>query len=203
VNVNGQVRVPCFDEVADFHGHVCVGLALGYRVAKAAMAALGCERPRDEELVAVVENNSCAVDAIQMVTGCTFGKGNLVFRDYGKHVYTFFDRRSGRGVRLSERYRGLEEGADTRSLTEAVFAGAATPEQQEAFRAHMRAGAEAILSAPEADFLVITEATGESPARAALEPSEDCDECGEPTMRSRLVEVNGRRLCRECRARES
>lgn len=200
--MNEQVRVPSFEQVAEFHGHICVGLALGYRVAKAAMAALGCERPRDEELVAVVENKSCAVDAIQMVTGCTFGKGNLVFRDYGKHVYTFFDRSTGRGVRVSERYRGLEEDADTRSTMEAVFAGAATPEQQEAFRAHMRAKAEAVLSAPEADFLVVTEAAGEPPPRARIEPSEECDGCGEPTMRSRLVEVNGRRLCRECRARE-
>jgi len=45
-------------------------------------------RAEDEELVAVVENNLCAVDAVQVMTGCTFGKGNLIFRDYGKQVYT-------------------------------------------------------------------------------------------------------------------
>src|ERR1700687_5756679 len=95
-------------EVIQFHGHLCSGLALGYRVAKAALRELGGDRPRDEELVAVVENDSCAVDAVQFITGCTFGKGNLIFRDYGKHVYTFFNRRTGQGVRISEDYRGFE-----------------------------------------------------------------------------------------------
>src|SRR5512147_2395515 len=91
-----------------FHGHLCPGLALGYRVAKAALRELGADRPQDEELVAVVENDSCAADAIQFVTGCTFGKGNLVFRDYGKHVYTFYNRRNGKGVRISADFREFE-----------------------------------------------------------------------------------------------
>ena len=95
-------------DTVQFHGHLCPGLALGYRVAKAALRELKADRPHDEELVAVVENDSCAVDAIQYITGCTFGKGNFVFRDYGKHVYTFFNRRTGQGVRISEDYRGFE-----------------------------------------------------------------------------------------------
>jgi len=200
--VKERSQLPSIEQVVDFHGHLCPGLALGYRTAKVALAALGCERPRDEELVAVVENASCAVDAIQMVARCTFGKGNLAFRDYGKHVYTFFDRKSGRGVRVSERYRGFDEDEDFLSLREVVSSGEATLEQREAFRAAMRAKLEAILSAPEADFLVVTEVTDEPPPKARIEPSEDCAECGESTMASRLVEVSGRRLCRECRARE-
>jgi formylmethanofuran dehydrogenase subunit E len=199
--MNEQTSLPSIEEAKAFHGHLCPGLALGYRVAKAALAALGCGRPRDEELVAVVENNSCAVDAIQVVAGCTFGKGNLIFRDYGKHVYTFFDRRSGRGVRVSERYR-FEGDDDFGELSAAAFSGEATSEQRQALRAKMRANAEAILTAPEADFLVVTETTDQAPPKASIEPSEDCAECGEPTMVSRLAEVSGRRLCRECGARE-
>src|SRR5512147_1538276 len=98
-------------DAIQFHGHLCPGLALGYRVAKAALRELGAERPEDEELVAVVENDSCAVDAIQFITGCTFGKGNLIFRDYGKHVYTFYDRATGKAVRISEDFRGFENDA--------------------------------------------------------------------------------------------
>ncbi len=89
-----------FDEVVAFHGHACPGLALGYRVALYALRKLA-GRASDEELVAIVENNSCAVDAVQVMTGCTFGKGNLIFRDYGKQVYTFIDRTSGSGVRIA------------------------------------------------------------------------------------------------------
>ncbi len=56
---------------------------------------------QDEEIVAVVENDSCAVDAVQVLTGCTFGKGNLLFKDHGKQVYTFINRNTNDAVRVS------------------------------------------------------------------------------------------------------
>jgi len=91
-----------FDEVVKFHGHSCPGLALGYRVAVAAVKELNMENiSEDEEVVAIVENDSCAVDAIQVLTGCTFGKGNLIFKDCGKQVYTFIKRPSEEAVRIS------------------------------------------------------------------------------------------------------
>ena len=34
-------RMKTIDDVAEFHGHVCPGLALGYRVSVAALNALG------------------------------------------------------------------------------------------------------------------------------------------------------------------
>src|SRR5512143_3431096 len=110
-------------DAIQFHGHLCPGLALGYRVAKAALRELDAERPQDEELVAVVENDSCAADAIQFITGCTFGKGNLIFRDYGKHVYTVYHRRTGKGVRIAEDYRGFENDARYPELKKRQQAG--------------------------------------------------------------------------------
>jgi formylmethanofuran dehydrogenase subunit E len=83
-----------YEELIAFHGHSCPGLAIGYRMTKAALFFLGVKRAYDEELVAIVENDACGVDAVQYLSGCTFGKGNLVFKDYGKRVYTFFSRRS-------------------------------------------------------------------------------------------------------------
>ncbi|HOY64875.1 MAG TPA: formylmethanofuran dehydrogenase subunit E family protein, partial [bacterium] len=69
-----------YERVVEFHGHSCIGSALGYRVALKALEWLKANRAEDEEIVCVVENNSCAVDAIQAITGCTFGKGNLIFK---------------------------------------------------------------------------------------------------------------------------
>ena len=63
-----------YDEIVRFHGHECPGLAIGYRMATAAMETLDSFRAEDEELVAIVENDACGVDALQCVTGCTFGK---------------------------------------------------------------------------------------------------------------------------------
>jgi len=93
-----------FEEVVRFHGHVCPGLAMGFRAASLAVQELASLRAGDEELVAIVENTSCAVDAIQMVSGCTAGKGNLIFRDYGKQVYTFIRRADGAALRLALRW---------------------------------------------------------------------------------------------------
>jgi len=72
----------------EFHGHTCPGLAIGFQAARVLMERLGVLRAPDEELVAIVETDACGADAIQVMTGCTFGKGNFVFKDYGKHAFS-------------------------------------------------------------------------------------------------------------------
>lgn len=90
-----------WEKAVKFHGHSCPGLALGCRVAHDALLLLGLDsRSEDEEVVCVAETESCAVDAIQVITGCTLGKGNLVLRMRGKHAFTFFARATGGAVRL-------------------------------------------------------------------------------------------------------
>jgi formylmethanofuran dehydrogenase subunit E len=56
------------DEVVRFHGHQCPGLAIGIQTARLAIREVGCHCP-DEEVVAVVGNDMCAVDGIQYMTG--------------------------------------------------------------------------------------------------------------------------------------
>jgi formylmethanofuran dehydrogenase subunit E len=96
---------PDFQRCADFHGHICPGLSIGFR---AAMDWLRENRAEDEELVAIVETDACGADAIQVLTGCTFGKGNFHYRDYGKQAFSLFGRTSGRGVRVCLRPGALE-----------------------------------------------------------------------------------------------
>ena len=70
--------IKSYDAAVAFHGHACPGLALGYRAAEYALQHLRTGRSDDEDLVAIVENDACGVDAIQMVAGCSVGKGNLI-----------------------------------------------------------------------------------------------------------------------------
>jgi len=88
-----------WEKAMEFHGHICLGLAFGYRAAKAGMDLIGAKRAPDEEVVVIAETDNCGVDAIQVVTGCTMGKGNLIFKDYGKNAYTFVSRNTGKAVR--------------------------------------------------------------------------------------------------------
>ena len=98
-----------------------------------AMDWLKENRAEDEELVAIVETDACGADAIQVLTGCTFGKGNFHYRDYGKQAFTLFGRKSGRGVRVCLRPGALEPTARHRQLMERIRGNEATREEQEEF----------------------------------------------------------------------
>jgi formylmethanofuran dehydrogenase subunit E len=182
-------------EVIQFHGHLCPGLALGYRVAKAALRELKADRPHDEELVAIVENDSCAVDAVQFITGCTFGKGNLIFRDYGKHVYTLFNRRTNQGVRISEDYRGFEGDQRYPELKKRQEAGEDVTREMQVFKMEKAA---AILKADEKEILTITTVSSPPPEEAKIRGSLRCSVCGEKFMGSRSREKNGKVMCIPC-----
>jgi formylmethanofuran dehydrogenase subunit E len=170
-----------YEELIAFHGHSCPGLAIGYRMTKAALFFLGVKRAYDEELVAIVENDACGVDAVQYLSGCTFGKGNLVFKDYGKRVYTFFSRRSGRGVRV-------------------LYDSGSIPETISADRDRHR---DWILSAPEDKILSLREVFIEEPERASVRESVRCDRCGEHVMATRTRQKNGVTLCIPCAQEEA
>lgn len=187
-----------FNRCADFHGHVCPGLAIGYRAARAGLEWLREHRASDEELVALVETDACGVDAVQVLTGCTFGKGNLVYKDYGKQVYTFLGRRTGRGVRVALKTGALEVNDAHRALMEKIRKETATDEERGSFWAHHREAACQVLEMPLADLFTVQAVDTVLPGKAKIEPSVACAACGEPTMRSKMVEVSGRSLCREC-----
>ena len=85
---------------AEFHGHVCGGLAIGYQAARYAAELLNIGFSKDEEIVCIAENDACGVDAIQVMLGCSVGKGNLLFHMRGKQAFSFYDRTSGKSVRL-------------------------------------------------------------------------------------------------------
>jgi len=90
-----------FKNSIQLHGHACIGLAVGYVAAMTAMERLGLQRAQDEELIAIAECDACGVDAIQAVLGCTLGKGNLIYRDHGKNVFTVIDRRKNDAMRIA------------------------------------------------------------------------------------------------------
>ncbi len=165
-----------YSDIIRFHGHACPGLAIGYRMATAAMEELGTSRAKDEELVAIVENNACGVDALQCVTGCTFGKGNLIFHDYGKRVYTLYSRARRRGVRV-------------------VFHGQKIPDQ---VRENRETLPEWVLNAPRDAILTVTPATVQEPEPAKVHRSVACAFCGELVMESRLREIEGKPTCIPC-----
>ncbi len=186
-----------FEECVRFHGHSCPGLALGYLAAKAGLDEFKTERAEDEELVCIVENDSCAVDAIQVMLGCTFGKGNLIFRDWGKQVYTFMDRQSGRGLRVA--LRGELPGRKERqSLRKKIEAGLATGEEREQFEAYKQRVIRELVTANPSDFFNIQHGSDALPPMAQIVETRRCPICGEEAMASKMVEQDGEMVCQGC-----
>ncbi|MEJ5301668.1 MAG: FmdE family protein [Thermodesulforhabdaceae bacterium] len=192
-----------FEDCVDFHGHVCPGLSLGYKAARIGMEKLNEMRAEDEELVAIVENDSCFVDAVQVLTGCTFGKGNLIYKDYGKMAVTFASRKTGKGVRVSLRERAFrpQDRREHFELLQKVLNDTATDEERNRFwELHIERSRKVLESDPE-EFFKIEEIKIDLPPKARIVPSEMCDECGEATMQTKMVERDGKKLCRACAER--
>ena len=89
-----------WQKCAAFHGHVCGGLTIGYKAALYAIELLGITFSEDEDIVCVSENDACGVDAIQVILGCSIGKGNLLFHMTGKQAFSFYNRKNKKSVRL-------------------------------------------------------------------------------------------------------
>ena len=157
-----------------FHGHSCPGLALGCRVAVDALARMDMDRPsKDEELVCVAETDSCAVDAIQAIAGCTLGKGNLLLRMRGKHAFSFYQR-NGKGS-----FRILWRAAQKHDM----------PRAERAFY---------YLSAPASELYTLSEVCKPLPAQALLSPSLACALCGEMTSEPYIRLRDGQPQCLDC-----
>jgi formylmethanofuran dehydrogenase subunit E len=181
-----------------FHGHLCPGLVYGYLVAKEAIRRLDLDRSRDEEVVAISENDTCAIDALQVLLGTTAGKGNLIIKDYGKNAFTVLNRSDKRAFRFSRKvhyeYQG-EHPEEFQELEAAVAAGDATRVQQ--IRQKLLKALDLVSKPFEAVFDSAPVELPEPPY-APLAPSEPCAKCGEMTMSTRMVEKDGRRLCIPC-----
>lgn len=182
-----------FEMAARFHGHICPGLAMGYRIAR--YAKLHYPRSSDEELVCIAENSSCSVDAVQSLLGCTAGKGNLKFVDNGKQVFTFYARGSGSAMRIY--FKGdLFTGMD--ALREKAASGALTNEEQLQMQNMRQSIIEAILSGRDEDLLSIREADIPEPEAAKIYPSLRCQNCDERFMEILGRTAKGMVLCKDC-----
>jgi formylmethanofuran dehydrogenase subunit E len=180
-----------------FHGHSCPGLTIGIRAAELALRELGSGTEVD--LVAVVETDMCGVDAIQYLTGCTYGKGNLIHRDYGKMAFSFYDRKSGRGFRAllrSEADGGI--GSELRPLMKKIAEGRASDAVRSKVNELREQLKKRYLSADLEEMFMKSALDRSAPRPARVLESLRCEVCGEMTMESRTRRFDGKTLCIPC-----
>jgi formylmethanofuran dehydrogenase subunit E len=146
------------------------------------------------------------VDAIQALLGCTFGKGNLLFRDYGKQVYTFIRRPGGQALRVVVKWRPPEESPQEREAWQRYMRGERGPEVQRLLHRRRSRKLRAILQAPLEELLHIRRLRLKPPPEARLQRSIPCARCGQRVMEGKTRLLQGQPLCipcyeRRCRCR--
>ena len=155
-----------------FHGHECGGLTIGYNASLYAIDLLKLEFSADEQVVCITENDACGVDAIQVMLGCSIGKGNLLFHMRGKQAFSFYNRKTGKSVRLV--LKPKPEGMT----------------REESF-AYYQA------SKPE-DMCEVKDAVIQLPEKARMFDSYVCDCCGEVTGANWIRLSGDKKLCLDC-----
>jgi formylmethanofuran dehydrogenase subunit E len=168
------------EKAVAFHGHHCPGLEIGYRAAVIAMRELRIDRAEDEEIVAICETDACGMDAVQALTGCTLGKGNLIFRDWGKQVFTFGRRQDGEAIRVALRYDAWPNRPEL------------SPEERRA------AALDRLHSASDEELFDVRSIAISLPEKARIFKSVRCADCGEGVMEPRAHLRDGQPVCPEC-----
>jgi formylmethanofuran dehydrogenase subunit E len=161
-----------WEQAQAFHGHACPGLAVGVKVCEAAVEKMGLNPALDEELVCITENDACGVDAIQALLSCTFGKGNLIYKNTGKHAYTFINRTNGTAMRF---YLKAKKGGMDRAAYQ-----------------------DYLLNAPVDDLFDCQEVDTKTPEQARIFPSVSCEICGETAPEHKIRLQEGKKVCLDC-----
>jgi formylmethanofuran dehydrogenase subunit E len=195
----GHYVVP-FSQAVKFHGHICPGLAVGYYASHMAMRWLAAEKSPDDEVFAILESGGCAADAVQAITGCTIGKGNLVIEDIGKQVFTFGIRGNPKALRVALRPAYTLDSLDPglMELRNKLSEGKASDEEIGDIRLRIERACRAILESPGEAVFDVREVTVDEPARGKAAAMVTCAKCGEPVSESRAKKAGNGYVCPAC-----
>ncbi len=184
-----------------FHGHKCPAMPNGLRIAEAAMNALGVKRTGDSFLHAIVElgENHCATcfaDGVQVMTGCTFGKGNIEKSHKGKWGLTLIDKRTNRAVRVTPKGEAMMQTKETaffKNYREKGVPPTQVPDDvvQPLVDKVMNAPAEMILTVSE-----VVKYNWSEPKHSFN--SIICEDCGEMVIEEYAENINGKMVCKDC-----
>ncbi|VGO19939.1 FmdE family protein [Pontiella sulfatireligans] len=189
-----KISPETLEGVIAFHGHVCPGLTIGIRAAEYAINRFG--EVEVAKRVCVTETDMCAVDAIQFLTGCTFGKGNLIHRDYGKAAFSFFRRDTGEGFRLLFNWK-IRNGHDD-EMAELMGMKERTTAEEQRLEELRDAWQKQLMELPLEKLFECQELSSAPPRPACILQGLVCETCGEQVMESRTRRFAGKTLCIPC-----
>jgi formylmethanofuran dehydrogenase subunit E len=187
-----------WNKTIEFHGHICPGIAVGYRAALYAARLLGMEGKRlDSSHFVIAYNNVCGLDGIQVITGCSIGNAGLFIDNRGKQAFSFISKKDGKGIRLALAVP-LWLSDEPVALHHKVRQGVATEEEKRDFIAQRERRGFEMLDYADEEMFFVSEAAAEPDTAARLHPAERCETCGENVMVPWMTEKEGKRVCPDC-----
>jgi formylmethanofuran dehydrogenase subunit E len=126
---------------------------------------------------------------------CTFGKGNLIFRDYGKQVFTFYCRGDGKALRI---YFKGEMPKRMGELQGKRLKNQLTREEQRELEGLRESFIQYILTASDDELLSVRAMELPEPEKARIYPSRRCEECKESFMEIKGRTACGKVVCMDC-----
>ncbi len=191
-------KIKPFSKVTEFHGHVCPGSAIGFKAAEIALKELSLNTKN--ELICITENDTCAVDAIQVLTGCTFGKGNLIFKDHGKQVYTFINNESEDAIRVSIKnsFNIDNINPELGKIRAKVRSNKASEDEKKKLADITNEVSDKIIKLPADEIFNVEHVKMEIPQKAMIFKSIKCDKCDEMVSMHKAKKIDDKYICTPC-----
>lgn len=187
------------------HGHYCPGVAMGVKASVRAVKELRASSTGMEEVVAIVETNSCYSDGVQLITGCSFGNNALIYRDYGRTALTLA-KRNGEAVRVANKPDALSldrREPEAMKLFQKVVTRREGTEADHARLKELWAQVSLrVLDIPDEELFNISRSMIQLPAYAPIYPNALCSVCGESIMEPRARMKEGNIVCLACSGQE-
>lgn len=202
-------------KAAELHGHYCIGLSTGVLASYIALKKLELQQNVTEveshvkpNLIAMVENNLCFADGVQMITGATLGNNTLIFRDTGKQSVTVIDKETKRAVRVTmidnpHKYLSVSNDPKFAKYFEKFASKREKFDENELkeFRELMTRASLELLSIPTEKLFKVEEwKLGELKQEMKTPPIRHvrCEKCNELVLESKGKYVNGKFYCLDC-----
>jgi len=192
-----------WNQAVALHGHICPGIVVGARASMLVLELLG----RSGQYIgvshyAVVENDVCGVDGVQVITGCTLGNDSLIIDNQGKFAFSWMDKDSGAGYRLLLKVP-VWKSNEPLVLHEKVKFGTATPEEKQGFLAARGQRGQELMAMSDEELFDVEKIVRKIPGKPRLFPFVTCARCGESFMEAYGHKIEGKIVCAACSRTEA
>ena len=187
-----------------FHGHKCPAMPMGLRAGAAALNKLGAERTGDSAILTYIDLGdahcaTCYGDGVQVITGSTFGKGNIKKTNKGKWAITVVDKKTGKAVRVTPKAEAMLKNKETSFFKDYREKGVPPTQVPDEVVEPLVAG---VMNAPDEMLLNISEVFDfDLPKEKHSFDSFVCEECGEMTVMEYGRVKGDKKVCMDCAAK--